>query len=69
MNDDDEDDVVHTKRTCICKRCATWRLKRKRAAISALMELASKRCDKKNCGTVCLCGPCNARLALEWLAP
>jgi hypothetical protein len=33
------------------------------------MELASKRCDKKNCGTVCLCGPCNARLALEWLAP
>ena len=33
--------------------------------IEALRALAKKRCNKKNCGTVCLCGSCHARKALE----
>lgn len=38
-----------------------------RHALEALRELAKKRCDRKNCGTVCLCGSCHARAALPAL--
>ena len=37
--------------------------------LEALRELASKRCHRRNCGRVCLCGPCHARKALEVLDP
>ena len=37
--------------------------------LEALRELASKRCKRRNCGTVCLCGPCHARKALKVLDP
>jgi hypothetical protein len=38
--------------------------------LEALRAIASKSwhgngCHKKNCGTVCLCAPCHARVALE----
>jgi len=33
--------------------------------IEAARWAARQRCIKKNCGTVCLCGPCHARAALE----
>lgn len=41
-------------------------------AVEALRALASKRwhgpgCNKSNCGSVCFCGPCHARVALEKL--
>lgn len=32
--------------------------------ITALRYLAKKKCNKKNCGTVCLCEPCCARAVL-----
>lgn len=39
---------------------------------AALESVASKSwhgkgCKKTNCGTVCLCGPCHARIALARL--
>jgi hypothetical protein len=37
--------------------------------IQALRDLARQPCDRRNCGTVCLCGPCHARKALEWYEP
>ena len=37
--------------------------------MEALKCLAVRRCKKKNCGTVCLCGPCHARKALEYFEP
>lgn len=37
--------------------------------LEALREFSKQRCDKKNCGTVCLCGPCHARKALEHYEP
>lgn len=38
--------------------------------IAALTAIASERwhgkgCKRSNCGTVCLCAPCHARVALE----
>lgn len=41
----------------------------KKHGIPALRELAAQRCKRSNCGTVCLCGPCHARKALEVLDP
>jgi hypothetical protein len=38
-------------------------------AIEALREMAKRPCNKSNCGSVCLCGPCHARRALEDLDP
>lgn len=38
-------------------------------AIPALRALAKQRCNRKNCGTVCLCDSCHARVALETLDP
>lgn len=35
-----------------------------RHALEALRELARQRCNKRNCGSVCKCGPCHARAAL-----
>ena len=40
-----------------------------RHAIEALREMAKEPCHKSNCGSVCLCGPCHARKALEELDP
>jgi len=40
-----------------------------RHAIEALREMAKEFCRKSNCGSVCLCGPCHARKALEELDP
>lgn len=42
-------------------------------ALLALRAFASQRwhgkgCRRSNCGTVCLCGPCHARVALEKMA-
>lgn len=37
--------------------------------IEALQGVAAKKCHRRNCGTVCLCGPCHARKALEVLDP
>lgn len=34
--------------------------------VGALRELAAKRCQRSNCGQVCLCGPCSARYALPF---
>lgn len=41
-------------------------------AITALRMIASKKwhgkgCNRTNCGSVCLCAPCHARVALERL--
>ena len=40
--------------------------KAKRHMLAALRWLASQRCNKRNCGTVCLCESCNARKAIEY---
>lgn len=40
--------------------------KAKQSMLEALRYLAKKRCNKRNCGTVCLCEPCHARKALEY---
>jgi hypothetical protein len=48
---------------------AEWRIKRARAMRSVLGSVARRKCDKKNCGSVCLCDSCNARLALERYDP
>ena len=42
----------------------------KKHIIPALTDIASakwhgKGCRRHNCGTVCLCAPCHARVALE----
>ena len=49
--------------------CSRWRLRRKHAMIAVLRSVAKKRCNKKNCGTVCKCEPCMARLAIERYDP
>lgn len=35
----------------------------------ALRYAAVQMCVRNNCGTVCLCGPCHARKALEIIDP
>jgi hypothetical protein len=35
--------------------------------MEALRDFARKPCHRSNCGTVCLCGSCHARKALEVL--
>lgn len=35
----------------------------------ALKYLAAKKCDRRNCGSVCLCPPCHARAALTVIDP
>lgn len=35
----------------------------------ALKHLARQPCNRKNCGTICLCAPCHARKALEFYEP
>lgn len=40
-----------------------------RHMIEALRGIATERCNKRNCGTVCLCTPCHARRALEVYDP
>jgi hypothetical protein len=37
--------------------------------LAVLRAAARQRCDKGNCGTVCLCVPCHARRALESYDP
>ncbi len=44
--------------------------KTERHILEALQSIASekwhgKRCHRSNCGTVCLCGACHARVALK----
>ena len=34
--------------------------------LEAIRHLSRQKCIKKNCGTVCLCGPCHAKRALGW---
>ena len=41
----------------------------RRHAVPALRALAKTRCNRRNCGTVCLCDPCHARKALDVLDP
>lgn len=38
-------------------------------ALGALREFAKHKCNKSNCGTVCLCGPCSARRAVPFFEP
>lgn len=40
-----------------------------RHVVPALQDFGMKPCHRSNCGTVCLCGSCNARKALETLLP
>lgn len=40
--------------------------KAKRHMLEALRWLAKQRCNKRNCGTVCLCESCHARKAIEY---
>ena len=61
--------IKHVRRECTCRDCCRWRVKRKRAAVDALRWLAKQRCKPRNCGSVCLCPSCNARLALELMEP
>ena len=37
--------------------------------LEALRALADYPCNKKNCGTVCLCARCHAREALKYYDP
>jgi ferredoxin len=41
----------------------------RRHVIPALRDYAVHPCIEWNCGSVCLCGPCHARKALETLDP
>lgn len=59
----------HARKECQCQDCCRWRVKRKRAAVGALRWLAKQHCRPRNCGSVCLCPPCDARLALEIMDP
>jgi ferredoxin len=40
-----------------------------RHVLEALRSLSYERCYYRNCGTVCLCGPCHAKAALAVLDP
>ena len=52
-------------------KLVTARAKAKRqiriSVLEALSSLATKPCNKLNCGTVCLCEYCHARRALNLL--
>jgi|GEM_PF-3494240 len=52
------------------QKAARERVREKRqvrmSVLEALRWLARERCVRKNCGTVCLCGPCHARRALDY---
>jgi predicted RNA-binding protein len=37
----------------------------RRHMLEAARWAARQRCIKSNCGSICLCGPCSARKALE----
>lgn len=37
--------------------------------LEAIRYAADRPCEPRNCGTVCLCGPCHARRALSFLDP
>lgn len=37
--------------------------------MSAEEKKAKQRCNRRNCGTVCLCASCHARKALEFYEP
>jgi len=37
--------------------------------LEAVRYAADRPCVRRNCGEVCLCGPCHARRALAYLDP
>lgn len=47
----------------------TQRDRAERHMLEALRALGDYPCNKKNCGTVCLCARCHAREALKYYDP
>lgn len=47
----------------------TDKQKAEKHMLQALKILARQKCDKRNCGGVCLCGPCHAIEALSFYEP